>query len=341
MYALNEARNVFFFDKPVFHEFRASHDGMERRHQFVRYVRRKFASVAFGKDFFGHVENEQDDSCGVCGCSDTARIQLIYLAFSFALHLRVSVGFCVREQFSDFKTSVNRQKILAHAGLIRSENTLRRGIDAQHRSFVVQKDKSLFHAFYDGVKLRAVGVELSDLTVDKSSLLFDLCQHRRKFVVSIVVERLFEVDRVERLDDLFREPAREQKREYERDRDNDDERLDHSENDRQHRQSSDRDAEHRSVLEKFCVIDGLFRQRLRITRTFSDPRFECFGDLFSVFVVFHIRRVALGIKKHRSVCGDPCEAVVLVLHGFKILKSVFFDRRRRKRKRRTQVFLLI
>ena len=101
---------------------------------------------------------------------------------------------------------VQREKILAQNSIIRAENALRRGIDAQHRALFIQKDKPLAHGGGDLLKFLRFAAEKRLLLRQGKALPIDAAQQRRNFFICIVFQRMLQIQMVQRLNNALCKP---------------------------------------------------------------------------------------------------------------------------------------
>ena len=94
----------------------------------------------------------------------------------------------------------------------------------------------------------------------------DAPQKRRKLLIRVVIERMLQVEIVERIDDARREPVREDIRQDQRRDGDDDDRLQDAQHQHADRRAADGDAQHRAVVQKLREIHRFFQQRAGIAR---------------------------------------------------------------------------
>ena len=159
----------------------------------------------------------------------------------------------------DIGAPVERQEILPDAAGLRAEETACRGVDAQNDVFVVKQHETLGHALRDVGELVGLALELAELIVDLLVLAVDPAEQRRNLIVGLRLERVIEIDGVERLDNAVGEPLGKKRAENHSNEQNDQHRLEHAEKQHRQRLLRDADAKHAPVIQTLCNVDRLFK----------------------------------------------------------------------------------
>ena len=100
-------------------------------------------------------------------------------------------------------------------------------------------------------------------------LALDAAQKGRDLVVGVCIERVVQIDGVERLDDAAgKAPGKKRAENYGGKRNNQN-RLEHAQKQDRQRLAQNADAKHCAVRQALCHVDRLFQKRLRIARAFA------------------------------------------------------------------------
>ena len=136
----------------------------------------------------------------------------------------------------------------------------------------------------------------------------DAAKEGGKLLIGIVIERMIEVEVIERLDDAAREAAGKDGREDKRRDQHGEDRLEHAEQEDADRRAAARDAEHRPVGEARCAVHGFFQEGGGIADALARAGFQRLLHLGTFGVVFQLRSIRIRVVKNRAVGGDPGEA---------------------------------
>ena len=226
--------------------------------------------------------------------------------------------------------ALHRQKILADAAGVRAEESLRRRIDAQNRPVVVQQHQSLLHAAGDLGKLVGLPLQLAKLAVDLLALAADSSEQRRQLLIGVVVQRMLQIQLVERLDDVLRQPLGKHRRKHQHDQKQNHDGLEHPHHQHPHGRPADGDAQHRPVVQPARIVQGLFQKRGGIAGAFSRSVLQRLADLAAVRVAGKLACVGLCVVQHRAVRGHPGQAEAGRRDLLQIFRSVSADARDRK-----------
>ena len=214
---------------------------------------------------------------------------------------------------------VERQEILPDAACLRAEKLTCRRVDAQNDVFVVKQHKALGHALRDVGELVGLALQFSQLIVDLLMLAVNPAEQRRDFVVGLRLERMIQINGVERLDNAVGEPLGKKRAENHGGEQNDQHRLKHAKQQHRERLPRDADAEHAPVVHALCDVDRLFKKRLRIPAAFALAGGQRLLYFLARGMVLHRACVCLRIVKHRAVRRDPRQAVAVRVDRIEIV----------------------
>ena len=265
----DEARHILGLDHAVFNQLGAADDALQRRFELVRYICRKFAACLLGGLTLGDVKAQKHRADGLAAGVDAADVKLIdtpgKLGARFAVSGVLRAGNCLR----NVQTPVEREKILPYAAVFRAEELSGSGVDAQNRALVVKQDKPLGHTLRDVGEFVGFALQLQKLIVNLAVLALDAAQKGRDLVVGVCIERVVQIDGVERLDDAAgKAPGKKRAENYGGKRNNQN-RLEHAQKQDRQRLAQNADAKHCAVRQALCHVDRLFQKRLRIARAFA------------------------------------------------------------------------
>ena len=174
---------------------------------------------------------------------------------------------------------------------------------------LVEQDKALAHAAGDLRELIGPLVQLAQLRLDLDVLAVDALEQRGELLIGIVVERVLEVEAVERVDNAPRQPSGQQAGEDERHDEHDQQRLDHADGDHADRRAADGNAQHRAVGKTLGIVHGLFHERRGIARALAGAGGQRLTDLGARGVVLEALGVGPGVVQDAAVGRDPRQAV--------------------------------
>ncbi len=174
-------------------------------------------------------------------------------------------GNCLR----NVQTPVEREKILPYAAVFRAEELSGSGVDAQNRALVVKQDKPLGHTLRDVGEFVGFALQLQKLIVNLAVLALDAAQKGRDLVVGVCIERVVQIDGVERLDDAAGKAPGQKRAENHSGEHNNQNRLEHAKKQHRERLPRNADTKHGPVGQALCDVDRLFQKRLRIARAFA------------------------------------------------------------------------
>ena len=276
----------------------------------MRDIGGKLAAAALGKDLFGHIDDEHRRADRFAVRRDAADVQLPYLAAALHAQLAVPVGKGGADGAVDLVRAIHREKIFPDAGLVGREEFGRRGIDAEDHALFVEQDKPLPHVADDRGKLVLPAAQLGDLRINLPPLHLDVREQGRELVVNVVIERMLEVERIHRLDNLFRHALCQHRRQNQRGGKHDADRLQHPDHQRRYGRVADRNAQHAAVLQPLGAVDRAFEQRGRGAHALAVTGCQRIADLGARGVVFQRIRAFVCVVQHRAVCADPGQAAV-------------------------------
>ena len=144
-------------------------------------------------------------------------------------------------------------------------------------------------------------------------------EQRGNLIVGLRLERVIEIDGVERLDNAAGEPFSQKRAENHGGEQNDQHRLKHAKQQHRERLPRDADAEHAPVVHALCDVDRLFKKRLRIPAAFALAGGERLLYFLARGMVLHRLCVCLRIVEHRAVRRDPRQAVAVRVDRIEIV----------------------
>ena len=336
----DKARHVLLLHEAVFDQLRAAHDGLERRFQLVGNICCEFAAIAFGKGLLRHVKRQQHRADDRALRFDTADIELILASAALHTQLRVALLQRTPDGAADLMAPFNGQEILSDTVRLRMEQRPCRRVDAQHRPLFVHQDEAFVHARRDLVEFVLLLLERAQLRVDLAALLIDAREQRRKLLIGIVFQRLFQIETVERRDDPGGDALCQNKRQNERRHQHDQHRLEHPHHKHARRGAADRNTQDGAVRQLFRVVDRLFQKRAGIAGALPLAALERLPDLLALGMIFHAAFVGLRVKQHLAGRRDPRQAVALPFQRLEIGFSAAFHARLCQRKLVLELTLL-
>ena len=108
-------------------------------------------------------------------------------------------------------------------------------------------------------ELVGLALELAQLIVDLLMLAVNPAEQRGNLIVGLRLERVIEIDGVERLDNAAGEPFRQKRAENHSGEQNDQHRLKHAKQQHRERLLRNADTEHAPVVHALCDVDRLFK----------------------------------------------------------------------------------
>ena len=220
----------------------------------------------------------------------------------------MAVGHGLRDGGVQLAAAVDDEEILPHAACVRAEQVLRGRVDAEDIAPVVQQDKPFAEAAGDLGEFVGSALQLAQLRGDLLMLAADAAKKGRKLFIGVVIERMIEVEIIERLDNAAREAAGKDGRQDKRRDEHGEDRLEHAEQEDADRRAAARDAEHRPVGKARCAVHGFFQKCSGIADALARAGFQRLLHLGTGGVIFQLVGVRVGIVENRAVGGDPREA---------------------------------
>ena len=315
----DEARHILGLDHAVFNELCTSDDALQRRFELVRHVCGKFAARLLGGFALGNVEAQKNGSDFFARGLDAADVELIDAPGELDAGLAVTRFARAVDGLRNISAPVERQEILPDAACLRAEKLTCRRVDAQNDVLIVEQHEALRHALRDVCELVGLALELAELIVDLLMLAVNPAEQRRDFVVGLRLERVIEIDGVERLDNAAGEPFRQKRAENHGGEQNDQHRLKHAKQQHRERLLRNADTEHAPVVHTPCDVDRLFKKRLRIPAAFALAGGERLLYFLARGMVLHRACVSLRIVEHRAVRRDPRQAVAVRVDRIEIV----------------------
>ena len=255
----DEARHILGLDHAVFNELGASDDALQRRFELVRHVCGKFTARLLGGFALGNVEAQKNGSDFFARRFDAADVELIDTPGELDAGLAVTRFARAVDGLRNIGAPVERQEILPDAACLRAEKLTCRRVDAQNDVFIVEQHETLGHALRDVGELVGLALEFPELIVDLLVLAVDPAEQRGNLIVGLRLERVIEIDGVERLDNAAGEPFRQKRAENHSGEQNDQHRLKHAKQQHRERLPRDTDAKHAPVIQTLCNVDRLFK----------------------------------------------------------------------------------
>ena len=314
----DEARHILGLDHAVFNELGASDDALQRRFELVRHVCGKFTARLLGGFALGDIEAQKNGSDFFARGLDAADVKLVNAAGELRARLTVSCFARAVDGLRDIGAPVERQEILPDAACLRAEKLACRRVDAQNDVLIVEQHETLGHALRDVGELVGLALELAQLIVDLLMLAVNPAEQRGNLIVGLRLERVIEIDGVERLDNAAGEPFSQKRAENHSGEQNDQHRLNHAKQQHRERLLRDADTEHAPVVHTPCDVDRLFKKRLRIPAAFALAGGQRLLYFLARGVVLHRLCVGLRIVEHRAVRRDPRQAVAVRVDRIKI-----------------------
>ena len=284
----------------------------------MRHVCRKLPTHLLGSLALGNVEAQKNGSDFFARGLDAADVELIDTPGELDAGLAVTRFARAVDGLRNISAPVERQEALPDAAGLRAEETACRGVDAQNDVFVVKQHKALWHALRDVCELVGLALELAELIVDLLVLAVDPAEQRGNLIVGLRLERVIEIDGVERLDNAAGEPFSQKRAENHGNEQNDQHRLKHAKQQHRERLLRDADTEHAPVVHTPCDVDRLFKKRLRIPAAFALAGGQRLLYFLARGMVLHRACVCLRIVEHRAVRRNPRQAVAVRVDGIKI-----------------------
>ena len=274
----------------------------------MRDIGGKLAAALLGQLAIGDIEGQEGRAALFARRIDAADVKLPEAAAAFAAQFAVALGHGLRDGGVQLAAAVDDEEILPHAACVRAEQALRGRVDAEDIAAVVQQDKPLAEAAGDLGEFVGSALQLAQLRGDLLMLAADAAKEGRKLFIGIVIERMIEVEVIERLDDAARETAGKDGREDKRRDQHGEDRLEHAEQEDADRRAAARDAEHRPVGEARCAVHGFFQEGGGIADALARAGFQRLLHLGTFGVVFQLRGIGVRVVEDGAVGGDPGEA---------------------------------
>ncbi len=336
----DKARHIVLLDHAVFQQLRAADNALKRRFQLVGDVCGELAAGLLRRLALGDIERQQHRADRRAVCADAADIKLPYAPAALGARFAMSLLHRSGDGKAHIMAAVNGQEIPAHAAPVRAEEHARRGIDAQHRPFLVQQHESLAHIIRDLRKFIFLPLQLGKLRVDLPVLAVDAPEQRGELLISVVIERMLEVQLIERLHDAARDALCQPSGKGERHDQHDKDRLHHAHEQHARGRAADGNAQDAAVGKAARTVHRLLQKRCRIARALARAGLKRLAHLCTAGVVFKALRVGHGVEAHRAVRRDPRQAAALGGYIGKVVRAVFLHRRGGQRKLVAQLILL-
>ena len=319
----DEVGHVLRLHHALFDQLGAAQNALQRRFQLMRHIGGELPAVALGVFLLGNIEGQQhrahDPAVGV----DTAQIELVHSAAPMAANFRVAVGKGLLNGQTDLVVPIHRQEALPHAIFFHAEELHGRSVDAQHVLLFVQQHQPFLHVADDLVELVRALAHDAQLLLNFFVLPVDAVEQRRNFLIALVVQRVLQVQMIERLHDLLGQPPRQQAGQEQRRGQHHQHRLQQSQHQPPRRCPADGNTQHRAVLQPTGKVQGLFHQGGGIAGALPLPQLQGVLNFRAVLVVLHLARIRLRVIKNAAVLPYPCQTVAFRLQAGKVAFSFF------------------
>ena len=133
------------------------------------------------------------------------------------------------------------------------------------------------------------------MPIDLPALAVDAAEKRRKLLIAFVVQRMLEIQLVERLDDVMRQPSGKDRGQTQHQQQEQHDGLEHSHDEHAHRRAADGDTQHRAVRQAACAVHGLFQKRVGITYALARAVLQSVLNFLAVGVIGKRGGISLGI----------------------------------------------
>ena len=164
--------------------------------------------VPLGKGPLRHVEHQQHRARRASLRLDARHVELVLPAVPLAAEFAVSLLRRLTQRVAQRDVPIHRQKILSHTVFRRVQQPSGRRIDAQDDPRLVQQHQALAHAAGDLLKFLRPTAQLVHLPVDLAALMLHAPQQGRQLLVGVVLQRMLQIQPVQRLRDAPRQPGR-------------------------------------------------------------------------------------------------------------------------------------
>ena len=328
MDTVQEPRLILRLHQTVFQQFRAADNGLQGRFQFVRHVGGELPPHPLGFRLLRHIKGQQNRTQHLAVGFDTAEIKLVFPASPLCPQLTVPGLGGVMDGGGQVRMAIHCQEILSYAGTVRMKQCLGRRIDAEDAPAVVQQHQTFPHTAGDLFKFVLPLPEVSGPMADLLLLGVDPPQQRRQLLIGVVVQRVLQIQPVQRLHHPSGRPARQECGKSHRQQRHHDDGVEHPKNQHPYRFLTAGNAEHRAVRQAHRLIEHLFRQRLGIAGAAAAAAGERLPDLLPLAMIFHGLRIRSGVIQHCAVRCHPGQPLRRVPDAGQIVRAVRFHRRR-------------
>ena len=317
----HEPGHVVGLHHAVLQQLRAADDALQGRFQFMGHVGGELPSVPLGKGLLRHVEGQQHRAHSLAVGLDAGHVELILP--SALLHACLSVAGLhgIPQGAAHRHVTLHRQQRLSHTALVRVEGGAGRRVDAQHRAAVVHKHQALRHAGGDLREFLRLPPQGAQLVVDLPPLVLQPSQQGRKLLIGVILQRMLQIQPVQRLYDAPGHLPRQHRRQDEGRGDDQQDGRQHADQQHAHRHPAGGQTQHCAVRQPLCVVQHLLQQRGAVPAGLAHTGLQCLPHLLPLGVVLHGGRVRPGVVQHRAVSAQPRDAVILGLQLAQIRRA--------------------
>ena len=287
----------------------------------------ELTAVALGKGLLRDVEGQQHRAGALAVDDGGGNVELVLVAVPRQAGLAMALGGRVTEGAADGGIPFHRQEIAARAGVIRLEDTAGGGVETQHRAVLVQQHQSLVHVGGDLLELLRLAAEAAELVVDLTALVLQPPQQRRQLLVGVIVQRVLQIQPVQRLDDAAGHPPGQHAGQDQRHHQHQQQRLEYGQQQHAPGDAGGRQSQHRAVRQSLGVIQCFLQQRGTVTAALAHAGGQRLPHLLPLGVVLHAGGIGLRVVQHRAVAPQPGDAVAVGLQLAQIVRALLLHRR--------------
>ena len=205
---------------------------------------------------------------------------------------------------------------------------------------LVQQHQTLAHTAGDLLKFLRPPPQLVHLPVDLPALMLHAAQQGRQLLVGVVLQRVLQIQPVQRLRDAPCQPGRQHAGQDQRRRQHQQDGLEHIQHQHPRRHPDGGQTQHRAVRQALGVVHRLLQQRGAVPAALALAGGQCLLHLLPLGVVLHAFRVRLRVVQHRAVCTQPCDTVLVGLQLSEIVRAVLLHTHRHQTQLVPQLGLL-
>ena len=198
--------------QPVFQQLRTADDGLQRCLQLMGHIGGELPSVLLRVFRLCDVQRQNHKADGLLPGGNAAEEELINSSFALGFQLMQAIPERGFHSGSHFRLPLHPQEGSAHAVTVGVKQLPRRGIDAQHNAVAVQKHQPFPHIGGNLLQFVIFLPKGLHLRTDFFVLLLDANQQRGQFFVSIVLQRMLQIQLVQRLHNFAGHPVGQNRR---------------------------------------------------------------------------------------------------------------------------------